>query len=119
MMRSHSYFLALAVWCFAAGLCPGQNAVTPDGIYRITPVRPIPQLRAEALRATPHKEQVKRAPDLVELNGRRSFDTALQNVTVNAIARRTADLKNGGPRLYLLARFPTQRSSWNRTVISV
>ncbi|MHB8653797.1 MAG: M15 family metallopeptidase [Terriglobia bacterium] len=67
MMRSHRYFLALAVWCFAAGLCPGQNAVTPDGIYRITPVRPIPQLRAEALRATPPREHGKRHPDLVEL----------------------------------------------------
>lgn len=67
MTRSHRYHWALAVWCFGVGLCPGQNAVTPDGIYRITPVRPIEQLRAEALRATPPNEAGKRAPDLVEL----------------------------------------------------
>ncbi|HEV2348890.1 MAG TPA: M15 family metallopeptidase [Terriglobia bacterium] len=67
MVRSHKYYLALAVWCSALRLCLGQNAVTPDGIYRITPVRPIEQLRAEALRASPPKEEGKRAPDLVEL----------------------------------------------------
>jgi D-alanyl-D-alanine dipeptidase len=67
MTRSHRYGLALAVSCFAAGICLGQNAVTPGGIYRITPVRPIEQLRAEALRATPPKEEGKRAPDLAEL----------------------------------------------------
>jgi D-alanyl-D-alanine dipeptidase len=59
--------LALALWYFAVGLCFAQNAVRPGGIYRLTPVRPIDQLRAAALRATPPKEEGKRAPDLVEL----------------------------------------------------
>jgi len=45
----------------------GQNAVTAGGIYRITPVRPIAELRAEALKATPPREEGKRAPDLAEL----------------------------------------------------
>jgi D-alanyl-D-alanine dipeptidase len=45
----------------------GQNAVTAGGIYRITPVRPIAELRTEALRATPPKETGKRPADLVEL----------------------------------------------------
>src|SRR5713226_2118721 len=67
MRRSLGYRLPLATWCIAAGVCLGQNTVTPGGIYRITPVRPIPQLRAEALRATPPEEHGKRAPDLVEL----------------------------------------------------
>jgi zinc D-Ala-D-Ala dipeptidase len=67
MTRSCRYLLALAVYCFAVGLCLGQNAVTPGGIYRITPVRPIDQLRAEALRATPPEEKGKRSPDLVEV----------------------------------------------------
>jgi len=67
MTRSHRYGLPLAAWCLAAGVCLGQNAVTPGGIYRIIPVRPIPQLRAEALRAAPPEEHGKRAPDLVEL----------------------------------------------------
>jgi D-alanyl-D-alanine dipeptidase len=61
------YFLAVAVLCFA--VCPAfaQDAVTPDGIYRINPVRPIAELRAGALRAEPPREEGKRAPDLVEL----------------------------------------------------
>jgi zinc D-Ala-D-Ala dipeptidase len=67
MKRTHGYLSALAVSCFAVNLCIAQNAVTPDGIYRITPVRPIPELRADALRATPPREEGKRAPDLVEL----------------------------------------------------
>src|ERR1017187_7868086 len=67
MTRSHSYRLVLASSCAAVCLCLGQNAVTPGGIYRITPVRPIDQLRAEALRAAPPKEEGKRAPNLVEL----------------------------------------------------
>ena len=72
MTSSHSYRFALvAVSCVAVCLCSslglGQSAVTPGGIYRITPVRPIEQLRKEALRATPPKEEGKRAPDLAEL----------------------------------------------------
>src|ERR1700693_6398520 len=67
MRKSHRYQLVFAVWCFAVQLCFGQNAVTPDGIYRITPVRPIDQLRSEALRATPPKEEGKRAANLAEL----------------------------------------------------
>lgn len=51
----------------AVTLCFGQNAVTPDGIFRITPLHPIPELRAAALRATPPKEEGKRVADLVEL----------------------------------------------------
>src|SRR5438128_1374902 len=44
-----------------------QNAVTADGIFRITPVRPIQELRQEALHATPPQETGKRPADLVEL----------------------------------------------------
>src|SRR2546421_8499487 len=44
-----------------------QNGVTPDGIFRITPVRPIAELRKEALKATPPVETGKRPADLVEL----------------------------------------------------
>ncbi|HLY60543.1 MAG TPA: M15 family metallopeptidase [Terriglobia bacterium] len=66
-MKSHKRLIALAVLCFAVRLSLAQDTVTPDGIYRITPVRPIDQLRAEALRASPPKEEGKRAPDLVEL----------------------------------------------------
>ncbi len=58
--------LPLAVSCLAACLAFGQTAVAP-AVYRITPVRPIAELRAEALRATPPKEEGKRAPDLAEL----------------------------------------------------
>lgn len=67
MVKSQKRPIALAILCFVVRLSFGQNAVTPDGIYRITPVRPIEQLRAEALRATPPKEEGKRTPDLVEL----------------------------------------------------
>ena len=67
MTRIRKNGLPLAAWFLAAAVCFGQNAVSPGGIYRITPVRPIPQLRAEALRATPPKEHGKLAPDLVEL----------------------------------------------------
>ena len=67
MVKSHKRPIAVAILCFAVRLSFGQNAVTPDGIYRITPVRPIEQLRAEALRAAPPKEEGKRAPNLVEL----------------------------------------------------
>lgn len=67
MTSIYRHGLVLAVSCIAFGICHAQNAVTPDGIYRITPVRPIEQIRAEALRATPPKEEGKRVPDLVEL----------------------------------------------------
>src|SRR5579863_3388439 len=67
MMKNHRYYFALAAVSLTARLCLAQNAVTPDGIYRITPVRPIEQRRGEALRATPPKEEGKRAPDLAEL----------------------------------------------------
>ena len=40
----------------------------PTGVYRITPVRPVEELKAEALRAEPPVEAVpKRTPDLVDL----------------------------------------------------
>lgn len=64
-MRRPTYRFALAVLYVAA--CVAQNAVTPGGIFRITPVRPVANLRDEALRATPPKEEGKRAPDLAEL----------------------------------------------------
>ena len=67
MTRNQNYRSTLAVLWIGWGLCFAQDAVTPDGIYRINPVRPIDQLRAEALRATPPKEEGKRAADLVEL----------------------------------------------------
>jgi D-alanyl-D-alanine dipeptidase len=64
MIKSSKAPVALALF-FSLGWA--QNAVTPGGIYRITPVAPIEKLRAEALRATPPKEEGKRAPDLAEL----------------------------------------------------
>jgi D-alanyl-D-alanine dipeptidase len=67
MIRGYMHRFALAVSCAAGCLCLGQNAIPPGGVYRITPVRPIDQLRAEARRATPPKEEGKRAADLVEL----------------------------------------------------
>jgi D-alanyl-D-alanine dipeptidase len=67
MTRIHKFYLVLVVSCIVGNLCLGQNAVTPDGIYRITPVRPIPEIRAEALQATPPKEEGKRPADLAEL----------------------------------------------------
>jgi zinc D-Ala-D-Ala dipeptidase len=67
MTRNRWYRVVLAASFVATCLCFGQNAVTPGGIYRITPVRPVDQLRAEALRAAPPQETGKRAPDLAEL----------------------------------------------------
>lgn len=58
--------LAVTALCLATCVCAAQTAVT-GGIFRITPVRPVAELRAEALRATPPKEEGKRAPDLAEL----------------------------------------------------
>ena len=67
MIRTPTCRFALAVLCIAVGLASGQTAVAPGGIFRITPVRPVDQLRTEALRATPPKEEGKRAADLAEL----------------------------------------------------
>jgi len=67
VISKHTLRLSVAASYLAACLCAGQNAVTAGGIYRITPVRPIAELRAEALRATPPKEEGKRSPDLAEL----------------------------------------------------
>src|SRR5205823_2475613 len=53
--------------CLAACLSFGQSGITPGGIYRITPVRPIEELRKEALRASPPAEAGKRPADLAEL----------------------------------------------------
>jgi zinc D-Ala-D-Ala dipeptidase len=45
------------------------NAQSPQTSYRITPLRPVEDLRAEALRAEPPHEQGSfRSPELVELN---------------------------------------------------
>lgn len=48
-------------------LPPGVATIAPDGSFRVVPRRPIDELRAEALAATPPPESGKRAPDLVEL----------------------------------------------------
>jgi D-alanyl-D-alanine dipeptidase len=54
----------------AAGACgePTHEGVGSDGIFRITPQRPVPELRAEALAAKPPTESGQfRSVDLVEL----------------------------------------------------
>lgn len=56
-----------AVATLLAAGCVAQNAVTADGIYRITPLHPIEQLRKEALLASPPKEEGKQSADLVEV----------------------------------------------------
>jgi D-alanyl-D-alanine dipeptidase len=56
----YSAFLGLLLWL---RLCPAQEVS-----FRITPLRPVPELRAEALKASPPREQGNfRKPDLVEL----------------------------------------------------
>jgi D-alanyl-D-alanine dipeptidase len=61
---------ALLILLLAASGCAGQPraGVGSDGIFRITPQRPVAELRAEALAAQPPAESGQfRAEDLVEL----------------------------------------------------
>jgi len=65
MRRIRLFFCLLAVFQLQAILA--QSA--PEGIYRITPLRPVEQLREEALKAQPPQESGNfRQPELVELN---------------------------------------------------
>lgn len=60
-MRASRRFLLLAVLLVTA--CAAQQ----PQVFRITPLRPVEELRREALAAQPPAETGKRAPDLVEL----------------------------------------------------
>jgi zinc D-Ala-D-Ala dipeptidase len=54
--------------CFSGLLLLIQTGYTQEVSFRITPLRPVPELRAEALKASPPLEQGDfRKPDLVEL----------------------------------------------------
>jgi D-alanyl-D-alanine dipeptidase len=66
-IRHWGFILFLCTALLAPAIAGAQNAVTPDGIYRITPVRPVEELRQEALREQPPQETGKRSADLVEL----------------------------------------------------
>ena len=56
--------LLLTVGCIAGA----QTSPLPDGVFRIRPVRPVEELRREALKAQPPKETGSfRKPELVEL----------------------------------------------------
>lgn len=63
------YVTFIAALCLvAASGCSHQMGVGSDGIFRITPQRPVPELRAEALAAQPPAESGEfRSVDLVEL----------------------------------------------------
>jgi zinc D-Ala-D-Ala dipeptidase len=63
------YATLIAALCLAAASgCSHQAGVGSDGIFRITPQRPVPELRAEALAAQPPVESDRfRGVDLVEL----------------------------------------------------
>lgn len=68
-MKIRFYALILAA---AAFLAPAQAQSTPGSAasvqtFHIVPVKPIAELRREALAATPPHEQGKRQPELVEL----------------------------------------------------
>src|SRR5262245_19473664 len=62
---------SLAAWILLAvliGTAAANEGVGTDGIFRITPQRPVPELRAEALAAQPPTEAGQfRKSDLVEL----------------------------------------------------
>jgi D-alanyl-D-alanine dipeptidase len=61
--------IVAAALCFAAASgCAHRMGVGSDGIFRITPQRPVPELRAEALAAQPPVESGRfRSVDLVEV----------------------------------------------------
>jgi len=64
------FVLLVGLLVLAAGACgePTHEGVGSDGIFRITPQRPVPELRAEALAAKPPTESGQfRSVDLVEL----------------------------------------------------
>jgi D-alanyl-D-alanine dipeptidase len=74
MFRSVTILATLLL--VAAGGCAHQTGVGSDGIFRITPQRPVPELRAEALAARPPVESGDfRSVDLVELT---SLDPTIQ-----------------------------------------
>jgi D-alanyl-D-alanine dipeptidase len=62
-MRLHHWTLALLGVAAIAATAPAQQ----PAIFRITPVRPVAELRREALAATPPVESGKVASDLVEV----------------------------------------------------
>ena len=63
---------------FALAACANDESARPDSqpaVFRIQPVRPVEELRREALAATPPQEGKLLAPDLVEV---RSLDTTIR-----------------------------------------
>jgi zinc D-Ala-D-Ala dipeptidase len=61
----HGSLIACFILLFAEGLCAQEASVQT---FHITPLRPVPELRREALAAQPPRENGKfRTPDLVEL----------------------------------------------------
>ncbi|HLJ38329.1 MAG TPA: M15 family metallopeptidase [Steroidobacteraceae bacterium] len=67
MRRAAPWLCALAL-AGGAAAHHGQPAATADGVYHVTPVRPVADLLPAALAATPPAESGEfRAPDLVEL----------------------------------------------------
>ena len=66
-MNIVSLIAIITVAWSAIGIHAEQNAVTPGGVYRITPVRPIAQILSEDEHATPPHETGKKTPNLVEL----------------------------------------------------
>jgi D-alanyl-D-alanine dipeptidase len=68
MSRAAPWLCALALAGCATAAAQAQPAATADGVYRVTPVRPVAELLPAALAATPPAESGEfRAPDLVEL----------------------------------------------------
>jgi zinc D-Ala-D-Ala dipeptidase len=66
MRRAFTKSLVLLFWFTA--LATAQQAATGEGVFRIQPVRPLEELRREALAARPPQEQGEfRKPELVEL----------------------------------------------------
>jgi zinc D-Ala-D-Ala dipeptidase len=68
-VNRHIPFTVLLILLFASGCAEQPRAgVGSDGVFRITPQRPVPELRAEALAAQPPVEPGRfRSVDLVEL----------------------------------------------------
>ena len=67
-MRSNKFIKPVLILTLLLGRFAIAQAPTADAVFRITPLRPIPELREEALKASPPKETGEfRKPDLVEL----------------------------------------------------
>src|SRR5262249_50790929 len=72
VMRTQSLRLLILAWALiASSLCGAQTTskgAAGDGVFRIHPLRPVEELRLEALSAQPPKESANlRKPELVEL----------------------------------------------------